>query len=121
MTATLPSGVPVKVEVAGPDSGDGMTSVGLPAFFTADARPARARAGGLGGMTVPSRMIRPMWSGESSTPWTGVSNYKVWIERLGSIRSEDRTRAASGRCTCQANGKGLAVSAQLPRSRHAHG
>ena len=31
-----------------------------------------------------------MWSGESSTPWTGVSNYKVWIERLGSIRSEDR-------------------------------
>jgi hypothetical protein len=45
---------------------------------------------GLGGMTVPSRMIRPMWSGESSTPWTGVSNYQVWIERFGSIRSEDR-------------------------------
>lgn len=35
-------------------------------------------------------MIRPMWSGESSTPWTGVSNYKVWIERFGGIRSEDR-------------------------------
>lgn len=29
VTATLPSGVPIKVEVAGPESGDGMTSVGL--------------------------------------------------------------------------------------------
>jgi len=29
VTATLPSGVPIKVEVAGPDSGDGMTSGGL--------------------------------------------------------------------------------------------
>ena len=48
VTATLPSGVPIKVEVAGPDSGDGMTSVGLPAFITADARPARARPGGPG-------------------------------------------------------------------------
>jgi Trypsin-co-occurring domain 1 len=27
--ATLPSGVPIRVEIAGPDSGDGMTSVGL--------------------------------------------------------------------------------------------
>jgi hypothetical protein len=47
-TATLPSGVPIKVEVAGPDSGDGMTSVGLPAFVTAGVRPAHARAGGPG-------------------------------------------------------------------------
>ena len=32
-------------------------------------RPACPRQGrkGLGGMTVPSRMIRPMWSGDSST------------------------------------------------------
>lgn len=29
VTATLPSGVPIKVEIVGPDSGDGMTSVGL--------------------------------------------------------------------------------------------
>lgn len=29
VTATLPSGVPIKVEVTGPDSGDEMTSVGL--------------------------------------------------------------------------------------------
>jgi hypothetical protein len=29
VTARLPSGVPVRVELAGPGSGDGMTSVGL--------------------------------------------------------------------------------------------
>ena len=29
VTAKLPSGIPVKVEVTGPDSEDGMTSVGL--------------------------------------------------------------------------------------------
>ena len=29
MTAKLPSGIPVKVEVTGLDSGDGLTSVGL--------------------------------------------------------------------------------------------
>jgi len=29
VTATLPSGVPIRVEVVGSDSGDGMTSVGL--------------------------------------------------------------------------------------------
>ena len=29
VTARLPSGVPVRVEVAAPESGDGMTSVGL--------------------------------------------------------------------------------------------
>ena len=29
LTATLPSGAPVRVQVAGPESGDGMTSVGL--------------------------------------------------------------------------------------------
>jgi len=29
VTARLPSGAPVRVEVAGPESGDGMTSVGL--------------------------------------------------------------------------------------------
>jgi hypothetical protein len=30
VTAKLPSGVPVRVEIAGSSSGDGMTSVGLP-------------------------------------------------------------------------------------------
>lgn len=29
VTARLPSGAPIRVEIAGPDSGDGMTSVGL--------------------------------------------------------------------------------------------
>jgi hypothetical protein len=29
VTAKLPSGTPVRVEVSGPDAGDGMTSVGL--------------------------------------------------------------------------------------------
>ena len=65
------SGAPIKVEVAGPDSDDGMTSVGLPTFITANLGLPAPGPEGLGGMTVPSRMIRPMWSGERSAPWTG--------------------------------------------------
>lgn len=90
MTATLPSGVPIKVEVAGPDSGGGMSSVGLPTFFTADARPARARAGGPGRDDGPIKDDQAHVVRGKQHALDRVSNYKVWIERLGSIRSEDR-------------------------------
>jgi hypothetical protein len=112
--------VPVKVEVAGPDSGDGMTSTGLPALFTAGARPARARAGGPGRDDGPIQDDQAHVIRESSTPWTRL-NYTVWIERFGSIRSEDRHEGGQWSLYLPANSKGLAVPAHLPRSRHAHG
>jgi len=45
VTARLPSGAPVKVQVTGPESGDGMTSVGLRDFDLGNALDAMAEIG----------------------------------------------------------------------------
>jgi hypothetical protein len=57
VTAVLPSGVPVRIEVAGSGSGDGMASVGLQALDLAEALD---RVGEIGSLVVEKlRAARP--------------------------------------------------------------
>ena len=80
VTATLPSGVPIRVEVAQADAGDGMTSAGLPQDLKLDtaldtvgeigsvivdklkaARPTRATVELRLGFAVESGKLTALW------------------------------------------------------------
>lgn len=81
VTATLPSGVPIKIELSGPEAGDGMTSVGLTDL---DVGAALDRVGEIGSLvrdklkaakpsktTVELRLGFAVEAGKLTALWVG--------------------------------------------------
>ncbi len=105
VTARLPSGAPVRVEVAGPESGDGLTSVGLrdldldKALDTVAeigslvvgklkaAKPTRAAAELKLGFAVEAGKLTALWVGGKGEASLTVT--LEWSEPPGTPAGED--------------------------------
>jgi Trypsin-co-occurring domain 1 len=105
VTARLPSGAPVRVEVAGPESGDGITSVGLRALDLGKAldtvteigsvvveklkaaKPTRATAELKLGFAVEAGKLTALWVGGKGEASLTVT--LEWCEHPGAPASGD--------------------------------
>jgi hypothetical protein len=105
VTARLPSGVPIRVEVARPESGDGMTSVGLRDLDLDKALDAVAEIGSVvveklkaakpAKATVEFKLGFALEAGKLTALWVGgkgEASLKVtleWSEHVGALASGD--------------------------------
>jgi hypothetical protein len=105
VTARLPSGVPVRVEMAGPDSGDGMGSVGLRDLDLSTALDTVGEIGSLvvdkikaakpSKATVEFRLGFVLESGKLTALWVGGKGEASlmvtleWSEPPAQLRSGD--------------------------------